>query len=154
MAESMGVRDHTFPPAASRPGVSQLATVGQKIKAFVLRSVFWSYERGTWQYDLILLAILAFIFLTPRSWFHDRPQLQLTDVRHVPGIVEVSHGKAGWVYQVDARLLESIEPQKRDEALQDLLRRQVKKPLTVKSSTPFYGPSGVILGYTVIAVPR
>ena len=28
---------------------------------------FWTYPRGCWQYDLICLAILAFIFLTPPS---------------------------------------------------------------------------------------
>jgi len=32
--------------------------------------LLWSYERGTWQYDLFCLLILAFIFLTPSSWFH------------------------------------------------------------------------------------
>ncbi len=28
---------------------------------------FWTYPRGCWQYDLICVAILAFIFLTPPS---------------------------------------------------------------------------------------
>ena len=28
---------------------------------------FWTYPRGSWQYDLICVVILAFIFLTPRS---------------------------------------------------------------------------------------
>jgi hypothetical protein len=30
---------------------------------------FWSYGRTTWQYDVLCALILAFIFLTPRSWF-------------------------------------------------------------------------------------
>jgi hypothetical protein len=29
----------------------------------------WSYERGTWQYDVLCLLIIAFIFLTPKTWF-------------------------------------------------------------------------------------
>lgn len=37
----------------------------------VLKSILlWSYERGTWQYDVLCLVILAFIFLTPSSWFN------------------------------------------------------------------------------------
>ncbi len=32
--------------------------------------LLWSYERGTWQYDVLCLLILAFIFLTPSSWFN------------------------------------------------------------------------------------
>ena len=41
-------------------------------KGFVaLKNILlWSYERGTWQYDLLCLLILAFIFLTPSTWFN------------------------------------------------------------------------------------
>lgn len=35
------------------------------IKKFLL----WSYARNTWQYDVLCALILAFIFLTPQSWF-------------------------------------------------------------------------------------
>ena len=39
----------------------------------ILRAIksifFWSYGRTTWQYDVVCALILAFIFLTPRSWF-------------------------------------------------------------------------------------
>jgi len=30
----------------------------------------WKHERGTWQYDLFCLLIVAFIFLTPKEWFN------------------------------------------------------------------------------------
>ena len=29
----------------------------------------WNYERGSWQWDVLCLVILAFIFLTPKEWF-------------------------------------------------------------------------------------
>ena len=29
---------------------------------------FWTYERATWQYDLMVIAILAFVWLTPPDW--------------------------------------------------------------------------------------
>ena len=36
----------------------------------VLKNVaFWPYGRTTWQYDVLCVAILAFVFLTPKSWF-------------------------------------------------------------------------------------
>ena len=31
---------------------------------------FWNYERNTWQWDLLCVAILIFIFLTPNRWFN------------------------------------------------------------------------------------
>lgn len=41
-------------------------------RAFV-HTVFWSYERGSWPYDLMVAAILLFVLATPRHWFHDQP---------------------------------------------------------------------------------
>lgn len=39
----------------------------------VLRGIwFWTYDRGTWQYDVMCAAILMFIFLTPSSFFDER----------------------------------------------------------------------------------
>ena len=32
---------------------------------------FWTYERATWQYDLMVIAILAFVWLTPPGWLSD-----------------------------------------------------------------------------------
>ncbi len=37
------------------------------------RIFFWNGERGTLPYDLIVLAIVLFVFLSPRRWFHDQP---------------------------------------------------------------------------------
>lgn len=34
--------------------------------------ILWRYGRTTWQYDVVCVLILAFIFLTPRSWFDER----------------------------------------------------------------------------------
>jgi hypothetical protein len=30
---------------------------------------FWNYARNTWQWDLLCVVILIFIFLTPNWWF-------------------------------------------------------------------------------------
>jgi hypothetical protein len=35
----------------------------------VKKLFFWGYARNTWQYDVLCVLILAFIFLTPQSWF-------------------------------------------------------------------------------------
>ena len=32
--------------------------------------LFWCYDRGTWQYDLLCVLILAFIFLAPNWIFN------------------------------------------------------------------------------------
>ena len=38
------------------------------------RFILWDYKRGSWQYDVMVGLILAFIFLTPRKIFSDQPK--------------------------------------------------------------------------------
>jgi hypothetical protein len=38
----------------------------------VKKFVFWTYERTSWQWDVLCVLILVFIFLTPKSWFDTR----------------------------------------------------------------------------------
>ncbi len=150
MAESTQIRNPALPQAASDTESRPRRSLWERAKAAVARSVFWSYERGTWQYDIIVLAILAFIFLTPRGWFQDRPTLQLTDLRHSQGLVEVGGGENGWTYLVDARLVDSLSPQKPAEAIREILRRRLEKPFTVKSIEVLHGSNNVTLGYRVV----
>src|SRR2546430_7004522 len=41
-----------------------LATIGKKF-------LFWTYPRTSWQWDVLCVLILVFIFLTPKSWFEN-----------------------------------------------------------------------------------
>ena len=34
--------------------------------------ILWNYKRTTWQYDVIVVLILAFIFFSPKSWFEGK----------------------------------------------------------------------------------
>lgn len=40
----------------------------------IRKTLFWSYERGTLPYDLMVIAVVLWVFVTPRVWFNDRPQ--------------------------------------------------------------------------------
>ena len=150
MAQSTELRNSALPPTqAGAPG-GGLKRVRGKVKTGILRTVLWAYERGTWQYDLIVIGILAFIFLSPRAWFDDRPTLELTDLRHQQGFVEMGHGKQGWRYLVDARLVESFAATKPEDAIQIVLSRQLHQPFTVVSIVPITDKNKVVLGYTVL----
>lgn len=149
MAESTELHEQPF-TRAEEHGETALTRAWEKIKLILARSVFWSYERGSWQYDLIVLFILAIIFLTPRSWFSDRPTLQLTDLRHTQGVVDVGRAKDGWHYLVDARLVESLAPQKPEDAVRELLSRRLQRPFSVKSFDVVRDKNNVVLGYAVV----
>ncbi len=157
MAESAELRDEAVPRAARPEEASPPPRALRQLKRGLARSIFWAYERGTWQYDIIVVVILAFIFL-PRSWFGDRPQLQLSALRHIPGVVEVSHGKNWGSYEIDARLVESVPHENPEVAAREILGRNLRKPFTVKSVDVIRDKNNVVLGYMVLvefeAIPR
>ena len=37
----------------------------------VWHALFWTFDRATWQYDLMVIAILTFVWVTPPSWLGD-----------------------------------------------------------------------------------
>jgi len=86
------------------------------------RIFFWSYERGSWQYDLAVIAILVFVLLTPGRWFHDQP------TRGVPSAVAqvelVNQAGNTLTYKVDARIL---TPPEQMPQLQNDLHRALQR---------------------------
>ena len=86
------------------------------------RMFFWSYERGSWQYDAMVALILVFVLLTPTAWFHDQPQVGLpvnySQVELVSKTGEVE------VYKVDSRVL---APPERTPSLQNDLHTVLQK---------------------------
>jgi len=43
------------------------------VSNIVRKIVFWNYPRTSWQWDVLCVLILVFIFLTPKSWFANPP---------------------------------------------------------------------------------
>ena len=150
MDHSTEIRNPALPQAQDNAHRGGREMIGEKIKLGIKHTLFWAYERGTWQYDLLCLAILAFIFLSPRGWFNDRPTLELTDLRHQQGFVEMGHGKQGWRYLVDARLVESFTGTTPEDAIQTILTRQLHQPFTVLSINPITDKNKIVLGYSVL----
>ena len=37
----------------------------------IWHALFWTFDRATWQYDLMVIAILGFVWLTPPGWLND-----------------------------------------------------------------------------------
>ena len=150
MAEPRPFRDQLMPQvAASTPVPGALA----KIRYVLSHAVFWVYERGSWQYDVICAVILAFIFFTPRAWFNDRPSLGLSDLRHRQGVIEIGRTRAGSQYLIDSRLVESLAPLKPDQAVRSVLEGRLNHPVTIKSMDPVLDKHNVMLGYSVVVTP-
>jgi hypothetical protein len=150
MAESTEVRDQVAAPSAGHAEASPVPGVWAKFKLGLRRAVFWSYERGSWQYDVIVAAILAFIFLTPRSWFQRDPNLGMVDLRHVQGVVEIAHEKNRHTYVVDARLVQFRSTVQPSEAVHEILQERLGRPYRVISVEPVHDQEGVVLSYRAV----
>src|ERR1700691_4927317 len=72
-------------------------------------TIFWSYERGSWPYDLVVILIVLFVLATPRHWFHDQPQSSALASSSVQVVNEDSAAQTQ-TYRLDAKLL---APEKR-----------------------------------------
>lgn len=95
-----------------------MASAGQIIS----RIFFWSFERGSWQYDLAVIAVLVFVLLTPGRWFHDQPTREVpTASAQVELLRETGNLQT---YKVDARIL---TPPERMPQLQNEMHRALQK---------------------------
>jgi hypothetical protein len=68
------------------------------------RFLFWDYKRASWQYDVMVGLILAFIFLTPRDVFRDQPR--------AASVVMLPAEQGAGLFWIEPSLLDGVpEPQ-------------------------------------------
>lgn len=123
-----------------------MASLGQILS----KTFFWSYERGTWQYDLAVILILVFVLLTPRSWFRDKPQ---TGGPAAPGQIElISQEGNRQTYRVDARILAPTKLALQNDlhaALQEALPELRKGNFSIAQIEPLRDEQGTVIAYQV-----
>lgn len=87
-----------------------MGRVWQTIRGYI----WWSYERGSVPYDIMVTLILAFIFITPLFVnFKDKP---VQRVPHPTGVVVYPDG-AKLVYEIDAAAVPVQDPASIDQEL-------------------------------------
>jgi hypothetical protein len=112
--------------------------------------LFWSYERGTIQYDVMVTLILLFVFLSPRVInFKDKP------VEHNPhrtGVVVVPDGQGGLIYQIEAAAVTGAVVSLDDAEFRGQLLRIIE-PISgevgITKIEPVRDGSGRVLSYKV-----
>ena len=115
--------------------------------ASLKRLIFWEYKRGSWQYDIIVALILAFIFLTPKQWFRDQPRIpQASQVTSLP-----SHGES--VFWIEPELLATMPEAGRLEQLGKILTSRTGKSQILTRIEPIYDAEKELKGYMAFARP-
>ena len=124
----------------------------------VLRVVFWSYERGTWQYDIAVVAIVLFILFSPRFIsFNDQPPVGPPPTQAMIELRAVAPGQIS-TYRVDARLLASpIRTPELEHDLHEAVQKNVEDlhhgRFEILRIEPIRGDNGTVAYYDVSVKP-
>lgn len=131
----------------------------KSIFAGVRDIILWSYERGTWQYDLLCLLIISAIFLVPSKFFGDRDRETVKAVK----VAQANDGSssaaesAETVHEVALGDLQNfLQKQNRPElqsnspqALAFYLRDKLNRDVTILNIESLTNPQGHPVGYRV-----
>ncbi len=121
-----------------------LRGIGRLLRPVVL----WTFPRGSWQYDIMAVAILVFIFLTPREFFRDQPRLP-----SVQQIEALSEDPAVEVFWVEPFVIDETPAAEVDEKLRALLRQRTGQTLSIVDTRPSTDEEGEVRAYLVYARP-
>jgi len=115
---------------------------GTSLKRFIL----WDYPRASWQYDVMVGLILAFIFLTPREIFRDQPK-----ARNV-ALVDTDGG--GSRYLVEPDLLAGQDEAARRATVEKLIHSQAgARNRKIERVEAIYDAEKDVRGYLVYTKP-
>lgn len=119
-------------------------------------TLFWSFERGSWPYDVMVVLIVIFVLITPRSWFHDQPQ---SSVPISTAVVLVSQDPITHIeiYRLDRGLFGAKSAgksntqleEKTHQILADSVQSLKGHKFQVRSIEPVHGDNGSLLYYRV-----
>ena len=111
-----------------------------------LRSlVFWEFPRGSRPYDIVVVLIVVFIFLTPRAWFKDQPRpLQ---------VVEMPAENGARVLYIEADLITAAEEPQRMQQATKLLSVRTGKQGNLLRLKPVLDDENSIKGWLAYVKP-
>jgi len=109
------------------------------------RFLLWDFPRASWQYDLVVGLILAFVFLTPREFFRDQPRG--SSLTRLPS----EHGAN--LFWVERELLESVPEPQRAAKVEQLLKARFGKRESVFRLETILGDEREIKGYMAFTKP-
>lgn len=109
------------------------------------RLLFWEFPRASWQYDLVVALILAFIFLTPRSWFQDQPRTS--------SVVQLPGEAGAQIYWLEEDLLSPVPPMERTKRASELIAARYRHKVNVIRVEQIVGSEGESRGFMAFAQP-
>jgi hypothetical protein len=116
------------------------------------RVILWDFPRASWQYDIMVAAIILFVFATPRSWFHDQPRIpQSHEVALLPS------PKGTSVFWLEPELISSLPHDAPDSVLyarvNEILKSKTGHEQSLIRVDRVYNSEHELTGYMAAAKP-
>jgi hypothetical protein len=107
------------------------------------RLIFWEFPRASWQYDVIVALILAFIFVTPRDVFKDQPKA---------ASIQMLPAQLGFL--IEPKLLVNVPEAEQPAKATELVNQKFKTHTAITHVEPVYDDSeSEITGYMAFTKP-
>lgn len=114
----------------------------------VKRFILWDFSRGSWQYDVMVAVILAFIFLTPRGWFRDQARIfSASNIAMLPA--EAGNN----VFWIEPELLAKTPEPQRLSRISDMLKSRTGKNQVVMRVETVFDSDKDVKGYMAFTRP-
>jgi hypothetical protein len=114
------------------------------------RYIFWTYERGSFHYDVMVTLILLFLFVSPRFIdFKDKPVREIP-LQHSEVLVKSERGsdhEAQFIYEIR---VDDLHGAKTDAELREAILNVVEPiagNVTLQKYTPVVDTKGHIVAY-------
>ncbi|HOK47044.1 MAG TPA: hypothetical protein PLA43_10020 [Bryobacteraceae bacterium] len=115
----------------------------------IKRFVLWDYPRASWQYDVMVGLILAFIFLTPREWFRDQPR-----VPRASKVAMLQGEQGASVFWLESELLLSVPESERAEKALKMVASQTGEAQELIRLVPVFDSEKEIKGFMAFTRPQ
>jgi hypothetical protein len=103
------------------------------------RFLLWSFERGSAQYDVICVVILAFIFIMPPALFDDHPDTH-------PHLYDQALQQTR---DDDGRLVWKVPNVKTEQDAVERLKAELGEAVIVSHTEPIYDTEGALVAYSI-----
>ena len=109
------------------------------------RFIFWDFPRASWQYDLMVALILAFIFITPRDVFRDQPK--------AASVVMLPDDRGVGQYWIEPELLVGAPEGQLVPRASSLVKTRYKTRKDIVRVEPIFDSEKEIKGYMAFTEP-
>ena len=106
----------------------------------IKRFILWDFPRGSWQYDVMVGLILAFIFVTPKTIFRDQPK---------PASIAILRNG----YMLDPQVLSGVPENELLQKASAAVNAKFKTHVTIVNVDPIINDEQELQGYMAYTKP-